>query len=164
MRISTRAAARGALLAAFFGALAAVAAACGSSSASTPSSPTPSTSPSVSVTAAIKADWEKFFAGTTPAAQKIPLLENGQQFAQTIRAQAQSPLAKSTVAKVSSVKVTSATTATVQYSILLGTQVALADQTGQAVLQDGAWKVSAQSFQALLALEGAASSSPSASP
>jgi hypothetical protein len=164
MRISTRTAARGAPLAVFFGALAAVAAACGSSSASTPSSPTPSTSPSVSVTAAIKVDWEKFFAGTTPAAQKIPLVENGQQFAQTIQAQAQSPLARSTAAKVASVKVTSANTATVKYSILLGKQVALADQTGQAVLQNGAWKVSAQSFQALLALEGAASSSPSASP
>jgi hypothetical protein len=162
MRISPRTAARGALLAVFFAALAAVAAACGSSSASTPSSP--SASPSVSATAAIKADWKKFFAGTTPAAQKIPLLENGQQFAQTIQAQAQSPLAQSTSAKVSSVKVTSTTTATVKYSILLGKQVALADQTGQAVLQNGVWKVSAQSFQALLALEGAASSSPSASP
>jgi hypothetical protein len=164
MRISTRTAARGTLLAVFFGALAAVAAACGSSSASTTSSPSPSTSPSVSATAAIKANWEKFFAGTTPAAQKIPLLENGQQFAQTIQAQAQSPLAKSTSAKVSSVKITTPSTASVKYSILLGTQVALADQTGQAVLQNGSWKVSAQSFQALLALEGAASSSPSASP
>jgi hypothetical protein len=164
MRISTRTAARGALLAVFFGALTAVAAACGSSSASTTSSPSPSASPSASATAAIKAEWEKFFAGTTPAAQKIPLLENGQQFAQTIQAQAQSPLAKSTSARVSSVKVTSPTTAAVKYSILLGTQVALTDQTGQAVLQNGVWKVSAQSFQALLTLEGAASSSPSASP
>jgi hypothetical protein len=161
MRTSTRTVARGTLLAVLFGVLAAVAAACGSSSASTP---TPSTSPSVSATEAIKANWEKFFAGATPAAQKIPLLENGQQFSQTIQAQAQSPLAKSTAAKVSSVKVTSPTTAAVKYSILLGTQVALADQSGQAVLQNGVWKVSAQSFQALLALEGAASSSPSASP
>lgn len=164
MRSSTRTAARGTLLVALFGVLTAVAAACGSSSASTTSSPTPSTLPSVAATTAIKANWEKFFAGATPAAQKIPLLENGQQFAQTIQAQAQSPLAKSTAAKVSSVKVTSPTTATVKYSILLGTQVALAGQTGQAVLQNGVWKVSAQSFQALLALEGAASSSPSASP
>jgi hypothetical protein len=164
MRISARPTARGALLAVVLGALAAVAAACGSSSASPTSSPTPTTSPSVSATVAIKADWVKFFAGTTPAAEKIPLLENGQQFAQTIQAQAQSPLAKSTSAKVSSVKVTSPTAATVKYSILLGTQVALADQTGQAVLQNGVWKVSAASFQALLALEGAASPSPSSSP
>jgi hypothetical protein len=162
MRISTRAAARGALLAVLLGAIGAIAAACGSSSASTTSSP--SASPSVSATTAIKADWEKFFAGGTPAAQKIPLLENGQQFAQTIQAQAQSPLAKSTAARVLSVRVTSPATAAVKYSILLGTQVALANQSGQAVLQNGVWKVSAHSFQALLALEGAASSSPSASP
>jgi hypothetical protein len=33
--------------------------------------------------------------------------------------------------------------------------VALPDQTGQAVLQDGVWKVSDASFQALLQLEQA---------
>jgi hypothetical protein len=164
MSISTRTAGRGALLAVFLGAVAAIAAACGASNAATTSSPSSSSAPSVSPTAAIKSNWQKFFDGATPAAQKIQLLENGQQFAQTIQAQAQSPLAKSTAAKVSSVKVTSATTATVKYSILLAQQVALADQTGQAVLRNGVWKVSAQSFQALLALEGAASASPSASP
>lgn len=164
MRISLRTAVRGALFAVFFGALAAIAAACGSSNAATTSSPSVSTSPSVSPAAAIKSTWEEFFNGATPAAQKIQLLENGQQFAQTIQAQSQSPLAKSTAAKVSSVTVTSANAATVKYSILLGKQVALADQTGRAVLQNGVWKVSAQSFQALLTLEGAASASPSASP
>jgi hypothetical protein len=135
-----------------------VLAACGGKATSTPSPSPPSAATQ------IKANWEAFFAGTTPAARKISLLQNGQQFATTIQAQAQSSLAKSTAAKVSSVNVTSATTATVKYSILLGKQVALADQTGQAALQGGVWKVSAQSFQALLALEGAASSSPSASP
>lgn len=164
MRTITRTAGRGGAIAAFFLLVATVAAACGSSSAATTSSPTPSASSTAADAAAVRANWEKFFAGTTPAAEKIALLENGQQFAQTIQAQAQSPLAKSTATKVSSVKITSPTTATVKYSILLNKQVALADQTGQAVLQGGTWKVSAQSFQALLALEGAASSSPSASP
>jgi hypothetical protein len=164
MSISMRTAVRGALLAVFLGAVAAIAAACGSSNAATTSNPSTSSTPSVSPASAIKSNWQKFFDGSTPAAQKIQLLQNGQQFAQTIQAQAQSPLAKSTAAKVTSVKLTSATTATVKYSILLAKQVALADQTGQAVLQNGVWKVSANSFQALLALEGAASSSPSASP
>ena len=161
MRIITRASAHGAALATFFVLLTAVAAACGSSSAATTS---PSASPSVSAVAAVKADWEEFFAGTTTVSRKITLLENAQQFARIIQAQAQSPLARLTTAKVASVKVTSATTATATYSILLDKQVALADQTGRAVLQHGVWKVSAQSFQALLALEGAASPSPSASP
>ncbi len=61
--------------------------------------------------------------------------------------------------------INSPTTATVNYSIVEGGQVALPNQTGQAVLQGGVWKVSAPSFQALLKLEqGQASGSPSPSP
>jgi hypothetical protein len=111
--------------------------------------------------AAITANWVKFFDGTSSAADKVALLENGQQFASAIEAQAGSPLAKSVSAVVSSVTVDSATTATVKYSLALGGTVALPDQTGQAVLQDGVWKVSDQSFQALLALEGATTPSTS---
>ena len=60
--------------------------------------------------------------------------------------------------------ITSPTTATVKYSIVEGGQVAVPNQTGQAVLQGGVWKVSAPSFQALLKLEqGQSSGSPSPS-
>jgi hypothetical protein len=147
-------------------AVAATAAACGSSmgSGGTSSSPSTSASPVSSAAGMVKADWQEFFLGTTPAARKIALLQNGRQFAPTIQAQAASTLAKSTQAKVTAVHRTSATTAAVTYSILLAGQVALADQMGQAVLQGGTWKVSAASFSALLALEGAAGASPSASP
>jgi uncharacterized lipoprotein YbaY len=140
--------------------------ACGSKSASTTPSPTPSASPSVSpAVAAITSDWQKFFAGTTAAAAKMTLLQDAQQFATTIKAQASSAIAKSTQAKVTAVELTSPTTATVTYSIVEGGQVALPNQTGQAVLQGGVWKVSAPSFQALLKLEqSAGSASPSASP
>jgi hypothetical protein len=66
---------------------------------------------------------------------------------------------------VTTVKVTSPTTATVTYSIVEAGQVALPNQTGQAVLTNGVWKVSAPSFRALLKLEqGQAGASPSASP
>jgi len=109
--------------------------------------------------AAITANWIKFFDGSAPAADKIALLENGQQYATQIDAQASSPLAKTVTALVSSVTVDSASTATVKYSLALGGTVALPDQTGQAMLQDGVWKVSAASFQALLALEGASTPS-----
>jgi hypothetical protein len=114
--------------------------------------------------AQIKADWEAFFAGTTSAARKISLLQNGSQFAKIIQAQAGSIIAKGTQAKVTAVKVLSPTTATVTYSILLNGVVALANQTGQATLQGGVWKVGAKSFSALLALEGqTASPAPSTS-
>jgi hypothetical protein len=168
---------RSAALAAFLALLATAVAACGSPSATTTSSPSPKHSSSAAITAVIKADWEKVFASSSdycpkpsstdgyfPAAQKVTLLENGQQFAATIEALAQSPLAKSTAAEVSAVNITSPTTATVTYSILLDKRLALANQTGQALRQGGLWKVSAQSFRVLLAVENAASSSPFASP
>jgi len=148
-----------------------VAAACGSStSASSPSAtPAPAASGATASPtpdeAQITSNWVAFFAGSTSAAKKIVLLQNGPQFATVIKAQSSSPLAQSTEAKVASVTVLSPTTATVKYSILLAGQVALADQTGQAVKQGGIWKVSAKSFSALLALEGQTGSpSPAATP
>jgi hypothetical protein len=154
------------VLAACLLALPVVLAACGSkSSAATTPTPSASVSASSSTAAAVTSSWVKFFNGATPAAAKITLLQNGQAFATVITAQANSPLAKSAQAKVSSVTVTSPTTATVNYSIVEGGQVAVPNQTGQAVLQGGVWKVSAPSFQALLKLEqGQASPAASSSP
>jgi len=166
-RIRQRSWTSGAALAVVLVALPLVVAACGSkSNAATTPSPTASpTATGGSATAAITSDWQKFFAGTTPAGTKVTLLQNGQQFAAVIQAQASSPIAKATQAKVTAVKMTSPTTADVTYSIVQGGQVALPDQKGQAVLQGGVWKVSAPSFQALLKLEqGQGSSSPSSSP
>lgn len=142
-----------------------LAAACGSNS-----SATPSPSPSLSGKAAIVADWQRFFSGTTPVAQKIALLQDGHSFAAALKAQASSPLAKAARAKVSAVTITSPTTATVSYSIVIGSQTTSATQgayvlgSGQAVLIGGVWKVSAASFQAVLKLTATTSSSPSASP
>ncbi len=166
MRMLTRTWTGRAALAACLLALPVAVAACGSKStaAATPSA-TPSPAMNASPSAAITTAWQTFFAGTTPAATKITLLQNGQQFATVIQAQAGSPLAKATQAKVTAVSVTSPTTADVTYSIVQGGQVALPDQKGQAVLEGGVWKVSAPSFQALLKLEqGQAGASPSASP
>ena len=163
-RILTRRLTGGAALVACLVALPLVVAACGSNS-STTTTPTPSASASMSPTAAITSDWQTFFDGATPATRKITLLQNGQQFATVLTAQAASPLAKASTAQVTAVKVTSPTTATVTYSIVENGQVALPGQKGQAVLEGGVWKVSAPSFQALLKLEQAqTSSSPTASP
>ena len=104
--------------------------------------------------AKIKTDWVTFFSGTTPAKTKIALLQNGQSFAAVINSQAKgNPLASSAAAKVSAVTLTSATKATVRYTITVGGQPALVNQKGVAVLQAGTWKVGDQSFCALLALE-----------
>ena len=142
-------------------ALAAAIAACGSSSSSSvshtasaaPSSVSGSAASAASAAVQIKANWEAFFSGTTPAARKIALLQNGQEFAAIIQAQAASGLAKSASATVTAVHVISATQATVTYDIYLGGKPALSNQTGTAVHQDGTWKVGDVSFCQLLALE-----------
>lgn len=108
--------------------------------------------------AKIKTDWVTFFAGTTTAKHKIALLQNGQSFAAVINDQASNPMSKSSGAKVLSVSLTSKTQAKVRYTITLGGQPALSNQTGVAVLQGGTWKVGDQSFCALLALEQAKAS------
>ncbi len=142
--------------------LAAAMAACSSSSSSSSVSHTASAAASTasasaasttSAVAQIKADWEEFFSGTTPAAKKIALLQNGQKYAAIIQAQAASGLAQSASAQVTAVHVISSTQATVIYDIVLGGKPALSNQTGTAVYQDGVWKVGDTSFCQLLALE-----------
>lgn len=105
-------------------------------------------------TAEIERTFVTFFAGSTPAATKIGLVQNGQRFAPIIQAQATSELARSTTATVGRVTLTSPTTATVIYTVLLGGKPALPNQPGQAILVNGGWKVAAASFCQLLALEG----------
>ena len=142
-------------------ALAAAIAACGnsgSSSASHTASGAASTASASalgagSAAAQIKANWGAFFSGTTPAARKIAVLQNGQKYAAIIQAQAASALAQSASAMVTAVKVTSPTQATVTYDILIGGKPALSNQTGTAAYQDGTWKVGDGSFCQLLALE-----------
>jgi hypothetical protein len=135
-----------------------------SSAPSAPASSAPASSSGATGSAAavsqIKANWEAFFNGQTPAAKKIKLLENGQRFASVINAQAGSGLASSAGAKVTAVVVNSSTKATVSYDITLSGATALANQTGTAVYQDGIWKVGDVSFCQLLKLENAGSSVP----
>ena len=142
--------------------LAAAMAACSSSSSSSSVSHTASAAASTasassastaSAVAQIKADWEAFFSGTTPAAKKIALLQNGQKYAAIIQAQAASGLAQSASAQVTTVHVISSTQATVIYDIVIGGKPALSNQTGTAVYQDGVSKVGDASFCQLLPLE-----------
>lgn len=107
---------------------------------------------------AIKANWIKFFNGKTPTAERVALLQNGQQFSQAVGQLGQSQTAKSTSATVSSVKLTGNDSATVTYTIDLNGQPALKNQTGQAVLENGEWKVSEASACSLLQIAGSAPS------
>jgi hypothetical protein len=119
---------------------------CGShtSNASKASSPIPQ----------IERNWTEFFSGSTPVSKKVQLLQNGQQFAPIIQAQARSPLASQTQATVIKVSLEGANRAKVVYTINVAGQPALKNQVGTAVLVGGVWRVSDQSFCALLSLEG----------
>jgi len=147
----------------------------GSSSNPPPAPPTtssapPSTSPSSppansseptsgpGAVQAIETNWAKFFDAKTPIPQRIALLENGQQFADVIHAQANFTLAKLATAKVTHVTLTGTSQAAVTYSILISGKTGLGGQAGVAVYQDGVWKVGDSSFCGLLKIENAGSS------
>jgi hypothetical protein len=162
MWIARRAGAWPVLLSLLIGAVAVVGAACGESSTSTPTSPVfeaiyePTTTVSFPPPAGadtIAVNYVDFFDGTRPVADKIGLLENGEQYEQELEAQAASPLGKTVSISISSVTITSPTTADVTFSLLLDGEPAFPDQTGQAILQNEVWKVGAETFLAVLALQ-----------
>ncbi len=128
-------------------------AACGGSNSKS-GGPAAGSSHPPSVTQAVTTTYQRFFDGATTADQKIALLENGQAFAATIKAQADSSMAKSTTATVSNVASSGTDHADVTYTILFNGKPALAGQSGTAVRIDGTWKVTAATFCALLTLEG----------
>jgi hypothetical protein len=135
--------------------IAGVVSGCGGGSNTTSSSPSSaaSTSPAAEK-AAIKQNWTRFFDGSTPASEKVKLLQSGTQFAPVIDAQAKSPLAKSTKVTVSNVTLNGSNKATVTYTIDLNGKPALKNQKGTAVHENGTWKVGNRSFCQLLALQG----------
>jgi hypothetical protein len=148
---------------------------CSSSSSTPPTSPpsspsSPSTSSSSPTTsssseptsgtgaiAAIETNWAAFFNNKTPIPHRIALLQDGSQFSSVINGQAHSTLASAATSKVTKVTLTGTSQAAVMYDILVTGKVALPDQTGVAVYQDGVWKVGLVSFCGLLKLEAAGS-------
>ena len=133
-----------------------------SSSASSPSAPA-SSAPASSAPASsaaelpeavaqITANWEKFFNFGTPTSERVALLQNGSAFSSAISALSKIPLASGIGAKVTSVTVNSATSATVNYNLVSGSTTLLSGQTGKAVYEDGTWKVGDASLCGLFKL------------
>lgn len=110
-------------------------------------------SSSATTQARIIADWDAFFSGSAPVSRKVALLQNGEEFAKVVTAQASSPIVKGIGARVSTVTLTSLTKAAVTYSLTIGGKPVLANLKGESVLQSGTWKVADQSFCSLLSLE-----------
>jgi purine-cytosine permease-like protein len=142
--------------------LAATVAACSSAGSSPAASTTGAATPtgtvqatasgggSAAAVAAIKANWQAFFSSSTPNAKRVALLQNGAQFATAIKEFAASPLASAVTSKVDSVRLDSATKATVKYDLTAAGTTVASGQTGSAVLENGTWKVGDDIFCGLL--------------
>jgi hypothetical protein len=103
--------------------------------------------------AEIKKNWVTLFNGAAPYTAKVGIVQNGATFEPILKEQAANSTAKGATATVQSVTLTSATTASVGYTVLLGGSPVLTNQKGTAVLQGGVWKVSVPSFCGIASLE-----------
>ncbi|MFE0651791.1 hypothetical protein ACFVZH_24695 [Streptomyces sp. NPDC059534] len=108
----------------------------------------------VAAKAEITRNWTAFFDPKTPTAQKVKLLENGEQMQPVLAAFAGDKNAALTAAKVTGVEFTSATDANVTYDLLVGGAPALPGSQGTSILQNDTWKVSMKTLCGLVELSG----------
>ena len=127
-----------------------------------PATPTASASTAAEPTsgpaamAAITANWKTVFNGKAPIPRRLALVQDGEQVAAFVEAQAKTSFgaaATGSTATVSSVTLTSPSQATVHYEVLLLGTPLLKNQVGTAIYQDGTWKVAIASFCGLAYLE-----------
>lgn len=130
--------------------------ACGGTSST--SSTTNSGSATKAAVAEISRNWVSFFSPSTPASTTASLLQNGTKFMAAIEAQAKSPFASQSSVTVSSVKLTSPTTATVTYTLKIAGQAVpgLKNATGMAIKTGNTWQIADATFCQLLKLQGGA--------
>lgn len=113
--------------------------------------------------AEVKAAWEGFFDGAAPATGKAALIERAADLAPALQLAGADPNAAKVTAAVKSVSFTSPTEAMVTYDLASAGTVVLPDAQGKAVLEAGAWKVSAQTFCQLAALRSQGAAVPGCS-
>lgn len=97
----------------------------------------------------ITAAFEAFFDGTNPDLEsKLALLEGGEGLREAFYAgqEANAELAVRTTASVDQITITSPTTAVVTYTIRLDDLPTLPDQPGGAILVDGRWLLTADTY------------------
>ncbi|MFF8377385.1 hypothetical protein ACF07V_14815 [Streptomyces sp. NPDC015661] len=128
----------------------------GGKTGGTASSSPPTAGPAdpVAAKAEITKNWTAFFDPRTPVAEKVKLLENGEQMQPVLRAFAGDKNAAMTSAKVTGIEFTSATGANVTYDLLVGGAPALPGSQGTSVLQNDTWKVSVKTLCGLVELSG----------
>ncbi|MDH6134229.1 murein L,D-transpeptidase YcbB/YkuD [Kitasatospora sp. MAA4] len=135
------------------------------SAAASPSATGSAPADVAAATAQVTQNWQNFFSPSTPISAKAALLQNGDQLQPLLQAFAADPRISQISAQVTNVQFSSADTAIVTYNLSLQGQVVQPNAAGQAVLDNGTWKVSQASLCALVAQSGntAASAVPGCS-
>ena len=133
-----------------------------SSVATTTTATAEAASADTATTEAVTASYVTFFDGTTPAATRASRSRSttSSPAPATGRIRATDPQASATAAPVEGVTVADDGTATVSWTLLMNGAPVLPDQSGEAIEEDGTWKVSAATFCALLAIQGDGSAVP----
>jgi hypothetical protein len=103
----------------------------------------------------IKSAYETFFSADTSVAERVAVLQDGPRFKALVTSFASNPLAKKVSVDVSSVMLTGANTATVDYTVKLSGS-GLPTEIGSAVKENGKWKVGDGGLCKLVALAGTA--------
>jgi hypothetical protein len=106
------------------------------------------------VTALITQAYEVFFSNNSTTPQSQAALQHGEKFTAALDAEGTSSYATKSSATVSKVVVLSPNSADVTFSVISNGVAVLKDTPGKAVREGGTWKVAAQTFCALLALQG----------
>lgn len=104
--------------------------------------------------AAVTKAYQTFFNSNSTLDQSVAALQNGAKLRSAVSKESDNPEAKGASVTVSAVDLTGPAVATVTFTILSNGQPLLPNTHGNAVKQGGTWKVAAQTFCALLTLEG----------
>jgi hypothetical protein len=107
-----------------------------------------------SATAEITRAYEIFFSNTATQAQSQQALQHGDRFGSELTTEGNSSYAVKSSATVSKVTLLSPNSADVIFSVISAGNVVLKDTPGKAARENGVWKVAAQTFCALLTLQG----------
>ena len=100
--------------------------------------------------------WERFFAPTATVDERVAALEGGETLRAAVEQRAFDPLQAHASAQVAKVDLVATDRAVVTYDVFLDASVALSAAQGFAVREGGVWKVSAESFCALVSLGASA--------
>ncbi|MCW2597518.1 MAG: hypothetical protein JWP39_3406 [Jatrophihabitans sp.] len=112
------------------------------------------TSADAVTTKAVTTAYETFFDIKATTAQTVTVLQHGSAFSPTLAGQAKAAAAQKLAATVSKVNLASPNVADVTFTLTSNGSPLLPNTHGKAVREGGTWKVAAETFCALLGLQG----------